>query len=151
MDFDDCRREVSFKDICYLIQNKVELNNSSKAYIKEIEQFFRNASKSIDLILNPGEDGGYYCMSPLLKKIIETYQQSPFIVSQRNLSELKKEFDLISFNLSNLKKNPYKFYETIDSKKTFNILNEYSKKLKRFNEYTSNRKLAKDEWISFIR
>lgn len=126
MRFDDFKHDITFTSLCNIIQRKQELNSTSKMYIEWAENFFMEVSKSLDSILNPKENEGYYFMDPSLVEVINAYGMNTHDLSQTDLSNLKKEFNLISSKLNNFKTDASAFYKTKEAEETLNFMSKFT-------------------------
>jgi hypothetical protein len=122
MAFDDFRHYVTFHSICDTIQNKRELSENSRVYFKWAQEFFSDISKSLDSMLNPPKEGGYYFMEPSIKEVFANYGEDITKMSGQKIHEMKQNFQEISNNLEKLELDSATFYKTPQAEKTLSVL-----------------------------
>ncbi|MCX6750677.1 MAG: hypothetical protein NTZ83_04425 [Candidatus Pacearchaeota archaeon] len=112
--------EIAFNHVCYLIENKSNLNNNSEIRIEQAKQYFQSAKTSLDSIVKSGYE--YSSQTPYLKEIIKYCGKDISKISSKDVNELKGELSSVLNKLDNLKKNPQEFYKTDDSEELFGFL-----------------------------
>ena len=122
---DNLRLNIAFRDVQHLIENKENnLSQSSEVYIGWAKEYFQNATKSIDSMLN-FESSETYFITPHLLEIIRSFKENENSDSIQKAKEIRTKFNYIIKSLDSLKENPREFYNTKDSEVILNYFNNF--------------------------
>jgi hypothetical protein len=121
---DNFRHYITFDSLCNVIQNKKKVSKNSRTYAGWAKEFFEDVSKSIESMLNPPEEGGYYFMEPPIKEVFARCGKDISRMSAGEINEMGQNFQVISNNLEEMMQDEAVFYETPKAKETSDFLSK---------------------------
>lgn len=108
--------EITFSYIKYMLDSqKTESTENSQTYILLAKEYFRNAAKSLDKMLDK-HNGNPLSLPPYFMEISSYLNENNIPTSFKDADTLKYRFNFILESLDKLEKNPGKFYGTEDSR-----------------------------------
>ena len=116
---------ITFYNVKYLIENKKsDLGKNSKVYIEWAREYFQNATRSIDSMLD-FESSGSYHITPHLLEIIKYFKENENPNSVQRAKNIRTKFNYIIKSLGNLKESPKEFYKGEDAPIMLDYFNNF--------------------------